>query len=115
MNGNESRMAKAWGWDIDGTANVLNGNFSASIPLSFMLGFAEDYKKVIINCKHELILLRSNTNLNGLKLNTGEIVDDVVIHKLVWRVPHVKVSDKERINLLRMLEKDRPLQLAFRN
>ncbi|CAK1581634.1 unnamed protein product [Parnassius mnemosyne] len=33
-------------------------------------GFAEDYEKIIINCKHELVLLRSNTNLNAIKLNT---------------------------------------------
>ena len=115
MNESESRMSKAWGWDIEGTKNTQSGNFSASIPLSVILGFADDYKKVIINCKHELILLRSNTNLNALTLSTNEIVEDIVIHKIVWRVPHVKVSDKERINMLRLLEKDRPLQVAFRN
>lgn len=115
MNESEAKMSKAWGWDINGTKNVQGGSFSASIPLSNILGFAEDYKKVIINCKHELILLRSNTNLNALKLNTGEVVDNIEIHKIVWRVPHVKVSDKERINFLKMLEKDRPIQLVYRN
>lgn len=115
MNENESEMSKAWGWDIEGTKNVQNGDFSASIPLNKILGFAEDYNKVIINCKHELILLRSNTNLNAVKLNTGEVMEDVEIHKIIWRVPHVKVSDRERVNLLKLLEKDRALQLAYRN
>lgn len=115
MNDSESRMSKVWGWDINGTKNMHSGKFSASIPLNNILGFAEDYKKVIINCKHELVLLRSNTNVNALILNTGEEVDDVLIHKIVWRVPHVKVSDKDKINLLRLLEKDRPIQMAFRN
>lgn len=115
MNESESKMSKVWGWDINGTKNIHSGKFSASIPLSNILGFAEDYKKVIINCKHELVLLRSNTNLNALQLSTGEIVEDVVIHKIVWRVPHVKVSDVEKINLLRLLEKDRAIQVAFRN
>lgn len=115
MNESESKMSKVWGWDINGTKNIQSGKFSASIPLSNILGFAEDYKKVIINCKHELVLLRSNTNLNALKLSTGEFVEDVVIHKIVWRVPHIKVSDVERINLLRLLEKDRSIQVAFRN
>lgn len=115
MNESESKMSKVWGWDINGTKNVHSGKFSASIPLSNIFGFAEDYKKVIINCKHELVLLRSNTNVNAVTLNTGEFIDDVVIHKIVWRVPHIKVSDAERINLLRLLEKDRPVQLAFRN
>lgn len=115
MNENESKVAKAWGWDIKGTSNTHGGSFSASIPLNHIIGFAEDYKKVIINCKHELILLRSNTNLNAITLHSGETIDDIVIHNIVWRVPHVKVSDKERINLLKILEKDRPIPLAFRN
>lgn len=115
LNESESKMSKAWCWDIDGTKNMHAGNFSVSIPLCNILGFAEDYKKVIINCKHELILLRSNTNYNCLKLNTNEVLQDIELHKIVWRVPHVKVSDREKINLLKVLEKDRAIQLAFRN
>lgn len=115
MNESESKISYAWGWNIDGIKNINGGNFSASIPLCNILGFAEDFKKVVINSRHELILLRSNTNLNAVKLNTGEVVDDVQINKIVWRVPHVKVSDKEKISLLKLLEKDRPLQMIFRN
>jgi hypothetical protein len=115
LNENESKGARVWGWSTAGTTNVNNGIFVASIPLNKILGFAEDYDKVIINCKHELVLLRSNTNLNSLKLNVGEVVDDITISKIVWRVPHIKVSDRERINLLKHLEKDRAITLAFRN
>lgn len=115
MNETESKMSKVWGWDIDGTKNLHGGNFSASIPLCNILGFAEDYKNILMNCKHELVLLRSNTNLNAIKLNTGEVLNDIEIHKIVWRVPHVKVSDKERVTFLKLLEKDRPIQLSFRN
>lgn len=115
MNQNESRMSKVWGWDVNGTKNEQNGLFSASIPLNKILGFAEDYTKVIINCKHELILLRSNTDLNALKLNTGDTLESIDIHKIIWRVPHVKVSDREKINLLKVLEKDRALQLTYRS
>ncbi|CAD0201631.1 unnamed protein product [Chrysodeixis includens] len=115
MNESESKVSNAWGWNIEGTKNINGGDFSASIPLCNIMGFAEDFKKVVINSKHELILLRSNTNLNAVKLNTGEIVEDVQINKIIWRVPHVKVSDKEKIHLLKLLEKDRPLQMIFRN
>lgn len=113
LNENEAKMAKAWGWNIDGVKT--KGSFSASIPLSNILGFAEDYKNIIMNCKHELVLLRSNTNANAVKISSTEHVESVEIHKIIWRVPHVKVSDKEKINLLKLLEKDRPIQLAFRN
>ena len=102
----ESKMSKAWGWDINGTKNERGGYFSASLPLNKILEFAEDYKSIIINCRHELILLRNNTDLNALKLNTKEYVENINIHKIIWRVPHVKVSDKKRIDILRLLEKD---------
>lgn len=115
MNDFEAKVSKAWGWDLHGIKNNIMGHFAASIPLNKILGFAEDYKKVIVNCKHELVLLRSNTNLNAVKLSTGETVQSIDIQKIIWRVPHVKVSDREKINLLKVLEKDRPIQLAFRN
>jgi len=31
--------------------------FNFSVPLKNLLGFAEDYKKVLLNCKHELVLM----------------------------------------------------------
>lgn len=110
----DARMSKCWGWDVDGTKSS-KGYFAVSIPLNKILGFAEDYNKIIINCKHELILLRNNTNLNALQLNSDEFVDNIEISKIIWRVPHIKVSDRERINLLRHLDKDRSLNLVFRN
>lgn len=115
LNENESKFAKACGWSPTGTTITNNGIFSTSIPLNKILGFAEDYEKVIINCKHELILLRSNTNINALKLNSGEEIEDILITKMVWRVPHIKVSDRVKINLLKHLEKDRAIPLAFRS
>lgn len=115
MSESESKMSNAWGWNIDGIKNINGGRFSASIPLCNILGFAEDFKKVVINSRHELILLRSNTNLNAVKLNTGEVIEDVLINKIIWRVPHVKISDREKISMLKLLEKDRPLQMIFRN
>lgn len=113
LNEHEAKTAKSWGWDVNGTKT--NGNFSASIPLCNILGFAEDYKNIIMNCKHELILLRSNTNANAMRMSSTEHIESVEIHKIIWRVPHIKVSDKEKIKLLRLLEKDHPIQLAFRN
>lgn len=115
LNENESKSAKVWGWSPAGITNVTNGVFSVSIPLNKILGFAEDYEKVLINCKHELVLLRSNTNVNAIKLSKEQIVENITINKIVWRVPHIKVSDRERINLLKHLEKDRAITLAFRN
>lgn len=115
MNENESKTGKSWGWDINGSTSSRSGSFSVSIPLSKVLGFAEDYNKIVMNCKHELVLLRSSTNLNALQLKPGEFVQDVEIKHITWRVPHIKVSDRERINLLKHLENDRAISIVFRN
>ena len=37
-------------WNID----VINGYFNFYVPLKMLLGFAEDYNKIILNGKHEL-------------------------------------------------------------
>ena len=31
-----------------------------------ILGFAEDYRKIVVNAKHELILMRSRNDLNAV-------------------------------------------------
>lgn len=113
MTESESKTAKVWGWSVNGSSIQNSGIFSVSIPLDKILGFAEDYRKIIMNCKHELVLLRSNTN--ALKLGDKEILDNIIINKIVWRVPHVKVSDRERVGLLKNFERDRAITLTFRN
>lgn len=77
------------------------------------MGFAEDYNKIIRNCKHELVLNQSNSNLNSVKLDDANNIQ-IEIERIQWRVPHVKVSDRERLTLLKLVEKDKPIQLAFR-
>lgn len=109
----QSKAAAIWGWNVNGDKDN-DGVFSVLIPLKNVLGFAEDYNKIVINSKHELILNRSNTNLNSVLLGSNETVQ-IHVEKVQWRMPHLKVSDRERLLLLKHLEKDRPIQMAFRN
>jgi len=44
------------GWS-SGDEISTGPHFNFSIPLKNLLGFAEDYKKVLLNCKHELVLM----------------------------------------------------------
>lgn len=113
MNNGESKVAENWGWNMNGFLNK-EGYFAVVIPLNKILGFADDYNKIILNCKHELILNRSSNNLNAIKIKENE---EVVfnIERVQWRVPHIKVSDKDRLALLKFLEKDRAIQISFRN
>lgn len=112
MTDGESRGAAMWGWN--GIKNT-NSHFSVILPLNKILGFAEDYNKIMINCKHELVLNRSGSNLNSVILGNGDDSIKIIIQRVQWRVPHIKVSDKEKLSLLKHLDKDRPIQFAFRN
>lgn len=113
MNEGESKYAALWDWNINEKFSN-DGVFSALIPLNKILGFAADYEKIIMNCKHELVLTRSNTNVNSVLMTNKDCID-VHIDKIQWRMPHIKVSDHVRISLLKCLEKDKTLQIAFRN
>ena len=39
----------------------------------------------------------------------------VVLNKVVWKIPHVAVSDVEKLRLLKHLENNRDLSIAFRS
>lgn len=114
MNEGESKVAALSGWKMSGF-KIENGNFSIIVPLGKLMGFAEDYNKIIVNCKHELILNRNNSTLNSVKISEEVSNIRIEIQKIQWRVPHIKVSDRQRLSLLKHLEKDRPIQIAFRN
>jgi len=43
------------------TKFLRDPNFNFSVPLKKSLGFAEDYKKVLLKCKHELVLTLSKS------------------------------------------------------
>ncbi|CAB0044654.1 unnamed protein product [Trichogramma brassicae] len=76
---NDSVSANAgWIWeDYDGNIKNVeddNGYLMFSSRLSMILGFAEDYPKIIVNMKHELILTRARTDLNAVLQTQREVV-----------------------------------------
>ncbi|KAL6254321.1 hypothetical protein P5V15_014370 [Pogonomyrmex californicus] len=60
------------GWD----ARNADGYFNFCVPLYALLGFCEDYRHVVINARHELILIRSRNDNNCLMGNS--MLDPVV-------------------------------------
>ena len=75
-----------------------------------IFGFAEDYRKIVINMKHELILTRSRTDLNAViqKKGVGEENFEtfkIDLLKIEWLMPYVQLSPEYKISLLRRLEK----------
>ena len=80
------------------------------VPLRYLLGFAEDYRKIMVNVKQELVLRRSISTTDCL-----DVAGTVTIKKLLWRMPYVEVSDEYRLQLLRLVQKDIPITIPFRH
>ncbi|XP_077276983.1 uncharacterized protein LOC143905438 [Temnothorax americanus] len=63
VSSDRSVILRNAGWEPH---NNANGYFNFCVPLNQLLGFYEDYKRVVINARHELILIRSRTDNNCL-------------------------------------------------
>lgn len=95
------------------TAENQPNHFCHEIPLRMVLGIAEDYNKIIMNAKHELILVRSRTNTNCF-FGPQESID-ITVNKVQWKVPHVQVSDRSKLMLMKNIERKHSIPLTFRS
>ena len=106
------------GWNSNSLIDD-NGNFEILIPLSMVLGFAEDYQKIIVNAKHELILTRSNTDNNAIIQTQNSVTAKdtfkFTLTKIEWLVPTIILSNIKKANLLKFIEKDPALTVSFRS
>lgn len=94
---------------------TTQSEFSFTIPLKNFLGFAEDYKKILLNVKHELILIRSRTNTNALRDTVGNKEITLILKSIQWQVPFINVNDSYRLQLMELLKKNIPIQIPFRS
>jgi hypothetical protein len=116
-NHDDVKLLSNAGWSDSKEVEILdatNGNFNVSIPLRMVLGFAEDFNKIIMNVHQELILIRANTDNNVVYSTTGDEKIEISIQKIIWRVPHIQVSDVERLRLLKVVDTNSELTIAFR-
>ncbi|RLU25820.1 hypothetical protein DMN91_001980 [Ooceraea biroi] len=79
-----------------------------------LLGFCEDYKRVVINVRHELILIQSRNDNNSL-LGNPALAPVIDIFKIQWRMPHVLLNEINKLSMLRALESGRYLTMGFRS
>lgn len=115
----QSALVENAGWlDVEETKQLTDdsGYFDVCMPLSMILGFAEDYQKIIVNTKHELILTRSRSDANAvvqtaLENRTFEEFK-IELTRIEWLMPYVTLSDKRKIRLLSHIEKD--VTMSFR-
>lgn len=114
----ESTALKNSAWFGPGETLELNkadGSFTFCVMLKHLLNFAEDYRRVIVNSKQELILLRSATDTNAIystEADTGKTT--LNIESIFWRIPYVSVDDKSKLGLMKLLSKDTPIHIPFR-
>lgn len=82
-------------WNKDSNTPSQAGYVNFCIPLKHIFGFAEDYQNILMHGKNELIILRSRNDTNAFC--GANDVATITITKIQWRMPHVSVSDAQKI------------------
>lgn len=114
----ECKPLKLAGWSPEGTnawMKAEDGSFTGILPLKHVLGFAEDHKRLLINVKQELILVRDRSDYNALKAGDPVVDTKITLQRVLWRMPHVTLSDEAKLQVLKLVERDTPLPLRFRS
>ncbi|XP_026829831.1 uncharacterized protein LOC113563038 [Ooceraea biroi] len=109
-----NEMLKNAGWDITNFSNGEEGHVNFCVPLSMLLGFCEDYRRVVINARHELVLIRSRNDNNCLR-GDAEIQPEIELLRVQWRMSHVALNEINKLAMLRTLESGRFLSMSFRS
>lgn len=120
-NGGWVSSANSIGGTLSDDVVDASGNFNFCVPLSSMFGFAEDYKKVVVNARHELVLLRSANDKNAVKWTSSGAGDTAVeevtvkLNKLSWRIPYVTLSNTQQIALLKHMKRGASIPVEYRS
>ena len=100
------------GWNS--RSDTEEGYFNFCVPFNMLLGFCEDYKCVIVNARHELLLIRSRKDYNCL-VGNPVTEPEIKLFKVQWRMPHVALKEINKLSILRALENGRYLNINFRS
>jgi len=111
MSSERSVIARNAGWD---PWNPPNAYFNFCVPLNMLLGFCEDYRRVVINARYELILIRSRNDNNCL-IDDPMRETEIVLFKVQWRMPHMLLNEMNKLSMLSALESGRYYSMAFRS
>lgn len=123
LNPSQGAVMENAGWNENGEDSITNtdGYFDVTIPLSMLLGFAEDYRKIVVNVKHELIITRSRNDLNAVLVTPTRVgerenyeTSKIDLTKIEWLMPYVVVADSQKIKLLNHIGKDRAITMSYR-
>lgn len=93
--------------------NIQLGTYRMILPLRFVFGFCEDFSKIVLNSKHELILIRNRSDLNLFTSNVDNI--SFRVDKIHWKMPHISLSDGAKLSLLKTLDRKDDIPITFRS
>ncbi|XP_066602781.1 uncharacterized protein [Prorops nasuta] len=79
-----------------------------------LLGFCEDYRRVVVNARHELVLIRGRDDTNAIYSSVKITNSSIKLLRVQWRIPHVTLNEITKLQFLSIFEQDKSLSLAFR-
>lgn len=93
--------------------NVTIRTHQFIIPLKQVLGFCDDYRRIIMNAKHELILIRNRRDIYSYTAPSESF--NIRVTKIQWKMPHVTLADRTKLTMLKYLEKKRSILINYRS
>lgn len=87
-------------------------------PLSIWFGFCDDFRKVILNSRHELILVRSRNSLNCVTGGTTDATSPnvkIALSKIEWKMPYITLADNMKLSMNNIVSKHKRLPIQHRS
>uniref|UniRef100_A0A1B0G601 Double jelly roll-like domain-containing protein n=1 Tax=Glossina morsitans morsitans TaxID=37546 RepID=A0A1B0G601_GLOMM len=110
----ESLLNAGWSPFNNEELTIVSAYFNFCIPLKMLLGFAEDFNKIIVNSKHELILLRSKDDKQAITTTLANEQIKLSILNITWKMPHVQLADAYKLEVFKKINSRQPLNICFR-
>lgn len=92
--------------------------YDVMIPLKLWFGFCDDYKKLVLNCRHELILMRARNSVNCVHDGTTDATSTTVkisVDRMEWKMPYITLTDGIKMNMNKFLAKNKKLPIQHRS
>ena len=90
---------------------TVKGTFSFRIPIKHIVGFCEDYDKIVYGLKHSLTLIRK-TDDDAIFRTAVAGAGKVSLDKTAWFMPRVLPADAEKFPIYKTIESK--VKVAYR-
>lgn len=90
-----------------------SGTLTFLIPLNQVFGFCDDYRKIIMNAKHELIMVLNRKYIYSYTAATEKY--NITVTKIQWKMPHIQLADQAKLQMLKYLERKQTISVPYRS